>query len=238
MNDRNHDRGPRRDGRNDRPGRPERRDGDARFPEAFSDHKLTEVHARLAREKEEPSEGFSGTPVFLVFLVCAFGFWAGVYLTRNSGGFSAKTFDLDAPVRTVAAAPKAFVPDPVKGEALYLAQCASCHQPNGQGLAGVFPPLAGSEWLAGDPDRTIKLVLAGLAGEIQVKGSTYNGNMPAIGAALKDAQVAHIITYVKQAWGNAHSPVTDAQVAEVRKKIGARGQYSGKEILAEHPIAK
>jgi mono/diheme cytochrome c family protein len=230
MNDRTPDRGPRRDGRNDYPGR------EPQFPEAFSDHKITEVHAQLARDKEEPKEGFSSTPVFLVFLVCGFGFWAGVYLTQNSGGFSAKTFDLDAPVLTVAAGPKAFVPDPVKGEALYLAQCASCHQANGQGLAGVFPPLAGSEWISGGSERSIKLVLAGLVGEIKVKGNTYNGNMPAIGAALKDAQVANIITYVNQAWGNKEAPVTDTQVGDIRKKIGARGQYSGKEILAEHPI--
>ena len=73
-------------------------------------------------------------------------------------------------------------------------------------------------------------------GEIQVKGNTYNGNMPAIGAALKDAQVANIITYVNQAWGNKEAPITDTQVGDIRKKIGARGQYSGKEILAEHPI--
>lgn len=230
MNERTPDRGPRRDGRNDPQGR------EPQFPEAFSDHKITEVHAQLALEKEEPKEGFSSTPVFLVFLVCGFGFWAGVYLTQNSGGFSAKTFDLDAPVLTVAAGPKAFLPDPIKGEALYLAQCASCHQATGQGLAGVFPPIAGSEWIAGGSERTIKLVLAGLVGEIQVKGNTYNGNMPAIGAALKDAQVANIVTYVNQAWGNKEGAVTDAQVGEIRKKIGARGQYSGKEILAEHPI--
>ena len=235
MNERNHDRGPRRDGRPQR--EPQARTGGA-AREAFSDHRLTEVHARLAREKEEPSQGFSLTPVLLVFLVCALGFWGGVYLTRNAGGFSAKTFDLDAPRVAANAAPKAFVPDPVKGQALFLAQCASCHQANGQGLPGVFPPLAGSDWLADNPERPLKIILAGLAGEATVKGTVYNGNMPAIGAALKDAQVAHILTYVNQAWGNAHPPVTDAQVAEIRKKIGARGQYSPKELLGEHPLGK
>ena len=232
MNDRNPERGPRRDGR------PPRRDDAAGSlpPEAFSDHKLTELHSRLARDKEEPSEGFSSTPVFLVFLLCALGFWAGVYLTRNADGFSAKTFDLNAPKVAASAGPKAFVADPKKGMELFNAQCASCHQPTGLGLAGVFPPLAGSDWIDGDNERTLKLVLAGIAGEMKVKGNTYNGNMPAIGAALKDAQVAHIVSYVNQAWGNAQPAVTDAQVAEVRKKIGARGQYSPKEILGEHPL--
>lgn len=208
------------------------------FPEAFSDGKLTEVHSQLARQKEEPSQGFAGTPILIVFIFCAFGFWAGVYLTRNAGGFSAATFDLDAVKVAADAGPKAFEPDPAKGEKLFAAQCAACHQATGLGQPGVYPPLAGSEWVVGDETRIIKIILAGLAGEVQVKGATYNNNMPNIGAGLKDAQVAHIATYVRQAWGNAAGPVTDAKVAEVRKAIGARGQYSGKEILAEHPLGK
>lgn len=208
------------------------------FPEAFSDGKLTEVHSQLARQKEEPEQGFSGLPILIVFIFCAFGFWAGVYLTRNAGGFSAATFDLDAVKVAADTGPKAFEPDPAKGEKLFAAQCASCHQPNGLGQPGVYPPLAGSDWVTGDDARIIKIVLAGLAGEVQVKGNTYNNNMPNIGAALKDAQVAHIVTYVRQAWGNNAAPVTDARVAEIRKAIGARGQYSGKEILAEHPLGK
>jgi mono/diheme cytochrome c family protein len=217
---------------------PGRSDGeDRRFREEFSDGKLTEVHSQLAREKEEPSEGFATIPVFLVFLVCALGFWGGVYLTRNSGGFSPGVFDLDA-VTTVAAdtGPKAFVPDPVKGQQLYMIHCATCHQPNGLGAPGVFPPLAKSDWLDGNQERTIKLILAGLAGEATVNGIKYNGNMPNVGAALKDGQVANIMTYVNQAWGNTLGPVNDTEVAEVRKRIGARGQYSVKELLGEHPL--
>ena len=228
MNDRRHD--PRHSRRPDSPGRG--------FPEDFSDGKLAEVHSHLARQKEEPTEGFSGLPILIVFIFCALGFWAGVYLTRNAGGFSVATFDLDAVKVAADAGPKAFEPDPAKGEKLFLAQCASCHQPTGLGQPGVYPPLAGSEWVAGDETRMIKIILAGMAGELQVKGVTYNNNMPNIGAALKDAQVAHIATYVRQAWGNTAGPVTDAKVAEVRKAIGARGQYSPKEVLAEHPLGK
>ncbi|NBY43164.1 MAG: hypothetical protein EBQ49_07850, partial [Verrucomicrobia bacterium] len=63
----------------------------------LSDNRLVEIHSHLARDKEEPSEGFSMLPIVIVFIFCGFGFWAGVYLTRNSGGFSASSFDLDAP---------------------------------------------------------------------------------------------------------------------------------------------
>jgi mono/diheme cytochrome c family protein len=64
----------------------------------------------------------------------------------------------------------------------------------------------------------------------------YNGNMPNIGAGLKDGQVAHIATYVRQAWGNSAEPVMDTKVAEVRKAIGNRAQYNPADLLKEHPL--
>jgi len=166
----------------------------------------------------------------------SFGFWAGLYLTRNSGEFSAGAFDLDAPKAVAAGGPVAFEPDVAKGEQLFLANCAACHQATGLGVPGAFPPLAKSPWVAGAEERLIKAILAGLAGEIEVNGQKYNGNMPNIGAGLKDAQVAHIATYVRQAWGNQAGPVMDSKVAEVRKAIGSRGAYSPAEILQAHPF--
>ena len=202
----------------------------------LSDNRLVEIHSHLARDKEEPSEGFSMLPIVIVFIFCGFGFWAGVYLTRNSGGFSASSFDLDAPKVVADSGPKAFEPDVAKGEKLFIQQCAACHQATGLGVPGAFPPLAGSPWPVGNEERVIKIVLAGLAGEIEVKGQKYVGNMSNIGAGLKDAQVANIISYVRSAWGNQGGPIMDTKVAEVRKAIGARGQYSPKEILDQHPL--
>lgn len=204
--------------------------------EGPSDGRLVEVHSQLSRDKDEPAEGFSLTPIFIVFLFCGFGFWAGVYLTNNAGGFSASAFDLDAPKVVVVGAPAAFEPDVAKGEQLFLANCAACHQATGLGVPGAFPPLAKSAWVAGSEDRVIKAILAGLAGEIEVNGVKYNGNMPNIGAGLKDAQVANIATYVRQAWGNTAEPVMDTKVAEVRKAIGNRAQYNPADLLKEHPL--
>jgi mono/diheme cytochrome c family protein len=204
--------------------------------EGPSDGRLVEVHSQLSRDKDEPAEGFSLTPIFIVFLFCGFGFWAGVYLTNNAGGFSASAFDLDAPKVVVGGAPAAFEPDVAKGEQLFLANCAACHQATGLGVPGAFPPLAKSAWVAGSEDRVIKAILAGLAGEIEVNGVKYNGNMPNIGAGLKDAQVANIATYVRQAWGNTAEPVMDTKVAEVRKAIGNRAQYNPADLLKEHPL--
>jgi mono/diheme cytochrome c family protein len=204
--------------------------------EGPSDGRLVEVHSQLSRDKDEPVEGFSLTPIFIVFLFCGFGFWAGVYLTNNAGGFSASAFDLDAPKVVVGGAPAAFEPDVAKGEQLFLANCAACHQATGLGVPGAFPPLAKSAWVAGSEERVIKAILAGLAGEIEVNGVKYNGNMPNIGAGLKDAQVANIATYVRQAWGNTAEPVMDTKVAEVRKAIGNRAQYNPADLLKEHPL--
>jgi mono/diheme cytochrome c family protein len=226
MNDRN------RHPDNNRP----RRGPSGAGSEGPSDGRLVEVHSQLSRDKDEPAEGFSLTPIFIVFLFCGFGFWAGLYLTQNSGNFAPTAFDLNAPKAAAAGGPVAFEPDAAKGEKLFIANCAACHQATGLGVPGAFPPLAKSAWVTGSEERIIKAVLAGLAGEIEVNGVKYNGNMPNIGAGLKDAQIAHIATYVRQAWGNTAEPVMDTKVAEVRKAIGNRAQYNPADLLKEHPL--
>jgi mono/diheme cytochrome c family protein len=226
MNDRN------RHPDNNRP----RRGPSGAGSEGPSDGRLVEVHSQLSRDKDEPAEGFSLTPIFIVFLFCGFGFWAGLYLTQNSGNFAPSAFDLNAPKASLAGGPVAFEPDAAKGEKLFLANCAACHQATGLGVPGAFPPLAKSVWVTGSEDRLVKAILAGLAGEIEVNGVKYNGNMPNIGAGLKDAQIAHIATYVRQAWGNVAEPVMDTKVTEVRKAIGNRAQYSPADLLKEHPL--
>jgi mono/diheme cytochrome c family protein len=226
MNDRN------RHPDNNRP----RRGPSGAGSEGPSDGRLVEVHSQLSRDKDEPAEGFSLTPIFIVFLFCGFGFWAGLYLTQNSGNFAPSAFDLNAPKSSGAGGPVAFEPDAAKGEKLFLANCAACHQATGLGVPGAFPPLVKSVWVTGSEDRLIKAILAGLAGEIEVNGVKYNGNMPNIGAGLKDAQIAHIATYVRQAWGNVAEPVMDTKVTEVRKAIGNRGQYLPADLLKDHPL--
>ncbi len=115
------------------------------------------------------------------------------------------------------AAPSAFAgPDlKAKGAQVYATNCASCHQATGQGLAGVFPPLVGSEYTNKDPKRHIKIVLKGLQGSIQVAGKTYNGIMPAF-AHLSDEDIAAVVTYERLAWGNKGGAVKTADVKALR----------------------
>jgi nitrite reductase (NO-forming) len=100
------------------------------------------------------------------------------------------------------------------GRRVYGQTCAACHQQNGTGLAGAFPPLARSDFLNADATRAIGVVLNGLTGPITVNGTTYNSVMPAQG--LSDDAVANVLTYVYSQWGNNGTVVTPAQVARVR----------------------
>ncbi|MHA6249604.1 c-type cytochrome [Pontibacter sp. CAU 1760] len=104
-----------------------------------------------------------------------------------------------------------------RGEAVYKTNCQSCHQANGEGIAGVFPPLAKSDFLLKDQKRAIGVVLHGLNGEIKVNGQVFNMVMPAQGA-LSDQEVADVLNYVQNNWGNKAKPVTPTQVSEARKK--------------------
>ncbi|MBV8601899.1 MAG: cytochrome c [Candidatus Eremiobacteraeota bacterium] len=103
------------------------------------------------------------------------------------------------------------------GKALYESRCASCHQPDGKGVPGTFPPLAGNkDETAANPSRVIGIVKHGLNTELVVNGKKYPGGMPAWKGQLTDAEIAAILTYIRSSWGNKASAVTEKQVAAVK----------------------
>lgn len=104
------------------------------------------------------------------------------------------------------------------GELVFNQTCFACHQANGQGLPGVFPPLAKSDYLMADRDRAIGIVLHGKQGPITVNGQTYNQVMTP--QNLTDAQIANVLTFVMNSWGNSADAVTPAQVQSVREAGG------------------
>lgn len=183
---------------------------------AMQDEHMQDVHAQLMREKEEPQEGFSPVPIFLMFIFAALCFWGGVYLVEHSGGYRWDAYSPDFN-------PNAGAPKPVeialfdRGAKVYRNQCAQCHQADGNGVLGVYPPLVASNWVTGHPQVVSRILINGLNGPILVKGSKYNGNMPAFGSsglALSDKDIAGVITYIRQEWGNSASDVTVATIAE------------------------
>ena len=127
------------------------------------------------------------------------------------------------------------------GHEIYFrdAHCATCHQPDGKGLDPAFPPLASSNWVNSDPERLIKLTLHGLMGPFELNGKKYDGLVPMtpFGGILKDDEVAAVLTYVRNNFGNKASAVKPEQVKAVRDATKGRQLfYQADELLKEHPM--
>ena len=197
-----------------------------------SDDSIQEVHSILLREKEEPSEGFTPLPLLVLGLVSAVIFICAVYVVHYRGNFDPLVYDyrFDAAAANAAgSAPKELTREQVlaSGERLFQT-CAACHQATGMGIPGVFPPLAGSEWVTGKEERVIRVLLHGLNGAVQVKGGTFNGAMPAFGKVpgggynWSEEKIAHVLSYVRNTWGNNAALVTKEKVAEILAAQKAR----------------
>ncbi|PPL03633.1 PVC-type heme-binding CxxCH protein [Parapedobacter indicus] len=129
-----------------------------------------------------------------------------------------------------------------KGQLLYAQDgfCETCHQADGKGLpSSGFPPLAGSPWLDSD-DRLIKLTLKGMQGPMELLGHKYPGQVPMtpFGGLLNDEEVAAVLTYVKNSFGNTGTPVNPEKVKAIRAAIAdKKGFYHPEELLKEHPLS-
>lgn len=205
---------------------------------AMQDTDVHDVHAQLMREKDEPEEGFSPVPIVLIFLFCGLCFWGGVYLIQNGGQFRWDVYDPNFdPGATVVREEK---PLAEVGAKVFRGQCAQCHQANGAGVPGVFPPLVDSPWVTGSEERLARILINGLNGPVEVKGTTYNGNMPAFGPNglnLKPRQIAGVLSYIRQDWGNAAPEVTEETVQKVLDSYGDRSTpWTAEELLAEFPM--
>ena len=119
----------------------------------------------------------------------------------------------------------------VSGKEIYMKAapggglCYTCHQPNGKGIPGQFPPLAGSDWVLGDKERLIKISIHGLMGEIVVNGVKYNNVMAPPGippGSLTDEQISDVLTYIRNEWGNSAAAVSPSEVASVRSTVQDR----------------
>jgi mono/diheme cytochrome c family protein len=183
--------------------------------------KPADIHPQQRRENPEPQEGANPMPWFVIVLTAMLLAFGVFYIARSAidnapalgDGRSSAELQGAAPVAAGAA---------VDGAAVYASRCVACHQASGAGLPGVFPPLAGSEWVAGKETTLVALVLHGASGALTVKGGSYNGAMPAFGAQLQDAELAAVLTHVRSQWGNAAAPVSADTVAAVRKETAAR----------------
>ena len=196
----------------------------------------------LSAEAAEPKAGQVAVPVWLIVLLFLVLYGGMVYFDRNSGWFSEQVY---APYRSLqeveAFQPVTGAPNLIQlGLQVYnKPTCVACHQANGKGLPGQFPPLIRTDWvLEPEPGRLIRAVLDGLSGPIQVEGQSYNGAMVPWRGALTDEEIAAVLTYVRQnpEWGNKAPEVKPERVKEVREKTKSRNQpYSPEELLKISP---
>ena len=204
---------------------------------------VAETHAAVQREKREPLAAFQPISMLGVVVAGLILTLGGIYLGAYSGGFDLRS---TYAIANYEPAPRPIIPGyEVKvdnrpwidkwmdgGKEVY-AGCAACHQPNGNGLVGQFPPLAQSEYVINGTERLGALVFPGIMGSLTVKGQAYNGVMPAQGALLSDKQLAQVLTYIRRSFGNNASIVTEEMVKHARDKYGSRTQpWSEAELLA------
>lgn len=200
---------------------------------AVTDESLLTVHDRLLGRQPDEKAHYRLMPLSLLFIFSGLIFFGGTYLGRFSGHFSPSVFNEYAPPPS-AGGPVAAVDPLAQGKAIYANVCAACHQATGMGMAPIFPPLAGSEWVTGSEDRIIRIVLHGLNGPIKVKDVDFMGAMPPAGPGsgynLNADKVAAVLSYVRKEFGNGAPPVTAQKVAEIIAKEGTRGPWTAAEL--------
>ena len=201
---------------------------------------VQQVHAAVQREKREPRVGAEPLSIWLIAIYGLAIFFGGAYLGRYSGNFSSGGLDpmgAPPPAKKAAGGPAggeqaAELSPHDRGKKVFSANCQTCHQANGVGVPGQYPPLAGSEFTNGGSRRMGMIVLKGLQGPVKVKGQQFGSAvMQPWDKTLTDKQIADVMTYERSDWGNSASAVTPEQIAALRKELA-----SHPESFAEHDI--
>jgi len=113
-------------------------------------------------------------------------------------------------------------PAAVDGSKIFATTCVVCHQLDGLGKEQLYPPLAASEWVLGDENKLIRIILGGLTGPVEVAGETFNSAMPGWGPVLEDKDIAAVATYIRGSWGNKAGPISAAKVKAIRSATASR----------------
>lgn len=172
-------------------------------------------------KRVEPVATNSPMPVWLITLMLVVLFLGLVYFDQHGGWFDKQVY---APY---ASAAELVLYQPQSGEGQFLAHgksiyetvCGTCHGTDGLGKPNQAPPLAGSEWVAKDVASVVRIPQAGLNGPIKVAGHDWNLSMAPMGAGLSDADLAAVISYIRESWGNKSGAVSADEVKSARAAI-------------------
>ncbi len=184
------------------------------------------------RELPDPDENPNPLPWYIVMVMGALFMWGLFYISHSYMG--ADSFEGDNRSVEVVNAGGTQVVAAIDGGEIFQGKCVACHQANGAGVPGVFPPLVGSEWVLGNPERLAHIPLHGIQGKLTVKGIAYNGMMPVFGELLSDGEIAAVLTYIRSQWGNKADAVTEEMVKKVREATKIKvTPYNGDEELSK-----
>ncbi len=203
----------------------------------------TKPNEEFSHDDREPEVGDVAAPMWLMGMLIVLLWFGLMFLDRRAGGFDAKVY---RPYPSLAFVEGLSVTDPPqisRGRALYMVNCAGCHQASGAGVAGQFPPLAGSDWVtAAKPDRLVRIAMNGLKGPIHVNETPFNeagtAVMLSVGSDNKfnAEQMADILSYIRagKEFGNGAPMVAPGDITDAMSAAEARGksQWTEAELLA------
>lgn len=185
------------------------------------------IHDQIvSREKGEPDEGFEPTPWWVWTISVLVLFAMGFYLGKYSGTFGTTAHEVEMPPRV----DEERVEPEVHGDRLYAGLCQPCHQSDGQGTPGRYPPLADSEWVVEDPETPTLIVLFGLEGPITVRGEQYDEMMDPFAHRLNDREVAAVVNFIRTSWGNDAPEIEPGLVEELRAEHEGRDRWTAREL--------
>lgn len=182
-----------------------------------------------AREQEDPSERNRPIPLIVAVITLAVVIFGVAYILLSEPfgqvdlGDRRTVADLRAPAAGMVGAA-------ADGKQIFTANCVACHQATGKGLPGVFPPLDGSEWVAGNERTVANILLHGVSGELTVMGNPYKGAMPSF-QQLSDAELAAVASYVRSEWSNKASAIKSELFASERKSSTRTAPFNGEAEL-------
>jgi mono/diheme cytochrome c family protein len=186
----------------------------------------------------EPTATHSAVPMWIFSLTLVLIYLGAVYFDHHGGWFDSQIYS----PYTSAAELDSY--QPKSGAAAMLAQgkktyemiCGICHGVDGLGKPGQAPPLAGSEWVNAKGDKRLAMIpLLGLSGSVTVKGQNWSMSMAPMGAALSDADLAAVLSYIRTSWGNKDEPVTPDDVKAVRAIVAGHSAINGEAQLNTIP---
>jgi mono/diheme cytochrome c family protein len=196
-----------------------------------------DISPQESREHPDPREAPRPIPTWVLVMAALLVILCVHYIAR-SGSAAAFVYGDHRTLGDLAAKPESATDagSAVKGAAIFAARCTPCHQATGTGLPGVFPPLAGSNWVNGRETTLMQILLHGITGTLTVNGTSYNGSMPVFGTQLSDAEIAAVLTHVRSQWGNKGGPVSASEVAKQRAATASRSApWNGDADLTKLP---